>query len=526
VKEGSSSRWSLAGQFFVVLTLATALLVVLIGELAARRDRSYLRAQTERQYDQLLDNLKVTATDAVAAEDISLLTNLVGELGKSDPSLHTLKILNEEGRVLVRWHRPLAQRAETFSPKARDVMVNGKPQGSLHAVVDLSPALVEVAARVQNTRVTMAALLLLLALTVGAMVYRLAVVPLAAIDRRLTRFRAGHLDDDFELDAASEFQRVAEALNGFATQIRERRQIDATHREELHELNDSYSRFVPRQFLDILDHESIIAVKHGDQVERTMTVMFSDIRAFTGISQRIGAHSTFAFINDFLSRLGPAVRRHNGFIDKYIGDAVMALFDSPVDAVQAGVEMLRTLDELNAERADFGDAPIRIGIGLNTGPLMLGIIGEDVRMEGTVIGDAVNLAARLEGLTKKYHVPLLISEDTLNAIRAIQDRERITQLNRNVRFVDSVVAKGRSTKTRVYEVFAADSDTVRAAKREHGETFMRVLRKELSIDAIPASGNSEDPLLPTYRRITARGGLRESVMPKSYEDAEEEVFWS
>lgn len=526
MKRRGQSGWSLGGQFFVVLSLATALLVVIIGELAARRDRSYLRAQTEQQYNQLLDNLRVTTTDAVAAEDISLLKQLVGELGQNDPSLHTLKILNEEGRVLVRWHRPLTQRAETFSPKAREIMVRGKPQGSLHAVVDLTPALVEVAARVQNTRITMAALLLLLALTVGAMVYRLAVVPLAAIDRRLTRFRAGHLEDDFDLDAASEFQRVAEALNSFATQIRERQKIDATHREELHELNDSYSRFVPRQFLDFLDHTSIIAVRHGDQVERTMTVMFSDIRSFTGISQRIGAHDTFAFINNFLSRLGPAVRRHNGFIDKYIGDAVMALFDSPVDAVQAGVEMLQTLNDLNVERTNSGEAPIRIGIGLNTGPLMLGIIGEDVRMEGTVIGDAVNLAARLESLTKKYRVPLLISEDTLNAIRALQDNERIAQLNHNVRFVDSVVAKGRSTRTRVYEVFAADAAPLRAVKRRHGEAYMRILKQELSIDAIPAASAGGDPLLRTYRRITAGGGLRESIVPKSSEDAEEEVFWS
>jgi hypothetical protein len=157
---------------------------------------------------------------------------------------------------------------------------------------------------------------------------------------------------------------------------------------------------------------------------------------------------------------------------------------------------------------------------------MLGIIGEDVRMEGTVIGDAVNLAARLESLTKKYRVPLLISEDTLNAIRALQDNERIAHVNHNVRFVDSVVAKGRSTKTRVYEVFAADAAPLRAVKRQHGETYMRVLKQELSIDAIPASGADGDPLLPTYRRITAGGDLRESVMPKSYEDAEEEVFWS
>jgi class 3 adenylate cyclase len=517
--------WPLGVQFFVVLSLATCFLVVLIGELAARRDLSYLRAQTERQYELLLDHLKVTATDAIAAEDISLLTQLVSKLGKSDKSLHTLKIVNAEGRVLVRWHRPLTDGAKTFALKPRTVAVDGKPQGSLHAVVDLSAALVEVGARVQNTRLAMAALLLLLALTVGAMVYRLAVVPLATLDTRLSRFRKGQLDDDLKLDAASEFQRVAEALNAFARQVRERREIDAAHRNELHELNDSYARFVPRQFLDFLDHESIVAVKHGDQIERTMTVMFSDIRSFTGISQRIGAHDTFAFINDFLGRLGPAIRRHNGFIDKYIGDAVMALFDSPMDAVRAGIEMLQTLEQLNNERATAKLDPIRIGIGLNTGPLMLGIIGEDLRMEGTVIGDAVNLAARLESLTKKYHVPLLISEDTLNAIHELREGRPSADLKDNIRFVDAVVAKGRSTKTRVYEVFAADDEPLRSVKRRHEATFFRVLGNELSSEAFTQS-DTQDPLLPTYRRIASRGSIRESVVPETPADTEEEVYWS
>ena len=499
----SPSNWSLGGQFLAVLTAATVLLVVLVGELAARRDRSYLRVQTERQYAQLLDVLQVTATDAIAAEDISLLKHLVSGLGKSDSSLHTLEILNADGRVLVRWIRPLSEDAETFAPSVRRVVVEGQVQGSVRAVVDLTPALVEVSARAQATRIAMTVLLLLLALTVGGMVYRLAVLPLAAIDARLLSLREGELRDDFQLDAALEFRHLASAINGFARQIRERQETDAAHRDELRELNRSYLRFVPKQFLDFLDRDSIVTVQHGDQVQRTMTVLFSDIRSFTELSEEVGAEGTFSFINDYLTRMGPAVRANNGFIDKYIGDAIMALFDSPVDAVQAGVDMLRTLAELNAERAKRGEKLIRIGIGLNTGPLMLGIIGEDLRMEGTVIGDAVNLAARLETLTKKYQVPLLISEDTLRAVEAAVGEDGFDEINRDVRFVDSVTAKGRSTKTQVYEVFAADAAAVREVKREHSEIFGRVLRAEVPAAALRITDSSEDPLVQTYRRIAA-----------------------
>ncbi len=237
-----------------------------------------------------------------------------------------------------------------------------------------------------------------------------------------------------------------------------------------------------------------------------MTILFSDIRSFTALSEEIGAQDTFAFINDYLTRLGPAVRANNGFIDKYIGDAIMALFDCPCDAVQAGVDMLRTLAAFNAEREQLGAAPIRIGIGLNTGPLMLGIIGEDLRMEGTVIGDAVNLAARLETLTKKYKVPFLISEDTLASIEQNIDSERFRMLMAEVRFVDSVTAKGRSSKTRVYEMFSADDSAVRSAKRQHGEMFMRVLRKETTAEGLTLADSRADPLLESYRRIAIQGG--------------------
>ena len=219
------------------------------------------------------------------------------------------------------------------------------------------------------------------------------------------------------LGGAKEFVNVGAAIDAFAEAIQEQRRADEEHKAELR-LNGAYRRFVPQQFLNYLNRESITQVKRGDQVAREMTILFSDIRSFTTLSEEIGSQETFDFINDFLRRLGPVIRENGGFIDKYIGDAIMALFDSPCDALRAANGLMDALGELTRKREANGDYPIEIGIGLNSGPLMLGIIGEEERLEGTVIGDVVNLAARLEALTKKYKVPVLFSSSTYDGMRA------------------------------------------------------------------------------------------------------------
>jgi class 3 adenylate cyclase len=184
--------------------------------------------------------------------------------------------------------------------------------------------------------------------------------------------------------------------------------------EQQMRLTEAYQRFVPKQLLTNLNKESILDVQLGDQVQKEMSILFSDIRSFTMLSESMSPEENFGFVNTYLSKMGPIVRDNHGYIDKYIGDSIMALFDrSPEDAVKTSVKMLDALREYNKERIQEGLVPIRIGIGVNTGKMMLGTLGESDRMEGSVISDAVNLAARLEGLTKLYKTSLLLSEATL-----------------------------------------------------------------------------------------------------------------
>ncbi len=222
-------------------------------------------------------------------------------------------------------------------------------------------------------------------------------------------------------------------------------------------LNTASTRFVPREFLNFLDKESLAEVKLGDQVQREMTVLFSDIRSFTTLSEKMTPEQNFRFINDYLSRMEPAINDHRGFIDKYIGDAIMALFGGTADdGVQAAIGMMNNLEEYNRQRAGEGEEDIHIGIGLNTGMLMLGTVGGSNRMDGTVISDAVNLSSRIEGMTKMYGVAILISDNTY---RHLKDPTVY-----GTRVIDKVKVKGKTEPVVVYEVFEGDPADIRKIK--------------------------------------------------------------
>ena len=188
--------------------------------------------------------------------------------------------------------------------------------------------------------------------------------------------------------------------------------------EQQVKLTKAYQRFVPKQLLEYLGKDSILDVKLGDQVSINMSILFADIRSFTSISEKMSPEENFKFVNSYLNNIGPLIRKNNGYIDKFMGDGVMALFKtSEKDAIIAAIEMHKSLNSYNQKSSINGQDPIKIGIGINTGKMMLGTLGESNRMEGSVISDAVNIASRLESLTKVYKSDILISEDTKKKIK-------------------------------------------------------------------------------------------------------------
>lgn len=234
--------------------------------------------------------------------------------------------------------------------------------------------------------------------------------------------------------------------------------------EEL-KLKEITSRFVPNEFLALLGCKSLTDIHLGDAKQQDMTVLFCDIRGFTQLSENMTPSESFKFINEYLSYMEPLISEHHGFVDKYIGDAIMALFADADDAVSAGIAMLKSLDDYNEFRKKAQQGPIYVGIGINTGSMILGTVGGEKRMDGTVISDAVNLSSRIEDLTKNYKVPLLITHHTFLALKHPESYA--------IRMIDSIKVKGKDEVITVYEVFDADTEDSKKTKLATLDSFNR-----------------------------------------------------
>jgi class 3 adenylate cyclase/HAMP domain-containing protein len=242
-------------------------------------------------------------------------------------------------------------------------------------------------------------------------------------------------------------EEVISRLKFFKQKVEERTAELALANQRLVKLNEANSRFVPKEFLQFLSKESIEDVMLGDQVEHEMTVMFTDIRSFTKISESLTPQENFDFINGYLKEIVPVIRKHDGFIDKYIGDSVMALFPGTPDAaLLAALEFEKAVEEFNRYLTEHRQEKIVIGSGIHTGRLILGTIGNDHRLETTVISDAVNIASRLEGLTRHYNTSITVSEET---IRKLAHPEKF-----NFRYLETVRVRGKSKSIAVYEVLS------------------------------------------------------------------------
>jgi Adenylate cyclase, family 3 (some proteins contain HAMP domain) len=222
--------------------------------------------------------------------------------------------------------------------------------------------------------------------------------------------------------------------------------------EALSDYVDSVSRtvksFIPMEFLEHLDKTDVIDLRLGDHAKKEMTIFFSDIRSFTELSEGLTVEENFAFINSYLARVVPIIKENGGFVDKYMGDGIMALFPSPHgpdEAIRAAIAMQTRMVEYNGHRAKMGYRPISIGVGVHTGDLMLGVVGVTDRMENTVISDAVNLGSRLQSITKAFNIGLAISEQ---AFKELEDPGSY-----KYRFIGKVKVKGKAAPVSVFEIF-------------------------------------------------------------------------
>ena len=165
----------------------------------------------------------------------------------------------------------------------------------------------------------------------------------------------------------------------------------------------------------------------------------------------------FNFVNAYNRRMGPVIQNNNGFVNQYLGDGIMALFtDTPTDALQAAVQMQKTIQSYNGKRIRKGQTPIRVGMGMHLGPLIMGITGDENRLDATTISDTVNSAARIEDLSKHYGTSILLSGDCLQKIE--------NQDEFNFRYLGGVQVKGKKEALKIYECFDGDLPEMVALK--------------------------------------------------------------
>ena len=271
-------------------------------------------------------------------------------------------------------------------------------------------------------------------------------------------------------------------------------------------LKDTYFKFVPIQFMQLMNKKSITDIHLGDAVCTDITVLFFDIRAFSKKSEMMTTSENFSFVNAITETAGPIIRKHNGFVDKYIGDAVMALFTDAKSAVDAGIELYQSI-VLDSGALKFGGEEIRIGIGIHSGMSMLGIIGEQERLSSTVISDTVNLASRLESLTKQYATGMIISKNTLDRL---SDAEEY-----HLRFLGMVQVAGVNEIKALYEVLDCLDEKERKARTVTKDVFENGVKKlhlgncegALACFRQVANDNPNDKCISKYIAL-AENGIR------------------
>jgi adenylate cyclase len=288
---------------------------------------------------------------------------------------------------------------------------------------------------------------------------------IAQVDK-LTQAAVAVERDTFQPGELSEVVDRGDELGQLARVFTQMVKTVQTREAELKQLNQSFARFFPAEYLQFLRKDNVTDVQLGDYVSKTMAVMFSDIRSFTTLSESMTPQENFNFVNDYLKRVSPEIRNHYGIIVKFLGDGMMAVFpEGADDAVAAGVAKQKRVQEFNEERASTTDLPLQVGIGIHVGHMMLGMVGEESRIQGDAFSDNVNLTSRLEGLTKFYGVSMLISGQTLEHM-SHPDRYQI-------RFLDRAIVKGRNEPLTVYEVLDAEPEDIRQLKLQTQTDFNR-----------------------------------------------------
>lgn len=271
----------------------------------------------------------------------------------------------------------------------------------------------------------------------------------------------------------------------------------------MRQVNEAYQKFVPYKFLDSLGKKDILKVNLGDHIQRQMTAIFSDIRDYTNLSEKLSPKENFDFMNRYLNTVGPIVENHDGIVMQFIGDGILSLFSSAKNALDAAIETKKVVNTFNQERIKENKSPIGLGFGVHTGKMILGIIGDLKRRQAGVISSEINTVSRIEGLNKLFGTSIIISEDTLSQIENPMDY--------NYRFLGKVQVKGQEGIVKLYEFFDGELSDEIKVKIESQEIFSKGLNAYFEKDFLTAAGLLKKVLEINPKDTTAERYLKSSA---------------
>jgi len=266
---------------------------------------------------------------------------------------------------------------------------------------------------------------------------------------------------------------------------------------QLHRINRATGRFVPNEFLRVIGRDNITEVQLGDHSAQEVTILFTDIREYTTLAESMTPEDNFLLVNAYHRRMGPLIINNHGFVNQFLGDGIMCVFPgNPGDALRSTIDMQKYLRKYNLERTAKGRRPLRVGMGMHTGLLIMGITGDGQRFDAATIADSVNTAARMEGLTKLYGAPVLLSSDSHRKLDRPEDF--------HFRYLGEVQLKGKKNPIGAYECLDSYSSEHKDKKLKTLEQFNRAINCYLNKDFSGASILFKDVLSYNQDDATAR----------------------
>lgn len=286
--------------------------------------------------------------------------------------------------------------------------------------------------------------LTLIYLTAVFITFKIVTKPIKKLEQAIERLSDGTINDKIVIGGGRQFKNIEDSLNKINDNYKRSASV-------LKQTNVEYEKFIPKQFVKFLGKNSVLDLVVGTQVKKEVTTLFCDIRNSTQVSTTLSLEENFNYINSYLNTVAPIIRKYNGFIDKYMGDGIIAVFTRSRQAFDCAHAIIKAVNEKNAQNTNMPN--LDVGVALNTGDVVFGVVGDETRKSVTIISDAVNFTAKIGEINKVFGSLITFSKNTLNDLSA--------SININYRYIGNIQANEKE-----YISVFESLDAYRKNKRE------------------------------------------------------------